>query len=175
MIPSFKFSDGGATTKTIQKLLDGIQTNFGAVTPERIVDLCVCTVYAFRETPKWTIKQLMSPTGIKRLKEKERGSYFYEDRWLSKANLTRGQLVDMIKDRSQHPQAKFIYMASEEPTKLRLHNTEVGFTLCNMATLGWSPLSQACSTCKYVSDCQRETERKYPELFRLRLTHGQTD
>lgn len=173
--PRFKFSDGGAVIKAASKLLAGLQKEFGAVTDERIVDLCVCTAYAFRDVPQWTAKQLLGPASITRLKSKMHGSYYYEDRWLASASLSRPALAAMIRDRSQHPQAKFIYVAAEEPTKARLLNTEVGFLLCQTSTLGWSPLSDACKQCKLSEKCKHETMNKFPELYRIRIEYVQSN
>lgn len=169
--PNFRFSKGGATIKKIAKFLDIFEHEFGAVTNERLVDFCVATAYLYKDRA-FTVGHLLGKAAVTRLKTKANGSKFYEDRWLSKAQLSRSQLVDMIKDRSEHPHAKYIFMASEEGTKMRMLNVDVGFTICQLSTLGWSPLSQACQLCNFVEDCKLETQRKYPELYRLRSEHG---
>ena len=74
-------------------------------------------------------------------------------------------LLDLIIDKSEHPKAKFIFVQSEEGTKLRLLNRDVGFVICQTSTLGWSPLSEACAQCNYIDKCKRETQNKYPEIF----------
>lgn len=170
--PNFKFSQGGSTTKKIAKLLDILEKEFGTVTNERLVDFCVATAYFYKDRP-YTVGHLLGKSAVTRLKTKAHGSKFYEDRWLSKAQLSRSQLVDMIKDRSTHPHAKYIFMASEEGTKMRMLNVDVGYTICQLSTLGWSPLSPACQLCKFVKECKAETQRKYPELYRLRSEHGE--
>ena len=66
------------------------------------------------------------------------------------AELSRAGLLDLIVDKSEHPKAKFIFVQSEEGTKLRLLNRDVGFVICQTSTLGWSPLSEACAQCNYI-------------------------
>ena len=57
---------------------------------------------------------------------------------------------------------------SDELIKRRFHNTENGFILCSTKTMGWSPGSGCCKECNFVDKCLQVTERRYPELLRLR-------
>lgn len=168
----FKFSGGGATSRTLSNFIDLMEKEFGVVTVERIVDFCICAAYAFRNTKSWTIKQIFGKASVKRLKDNKHGAQFYEDNWLKEVSLTRSYLIAMVADRSTHPQAKYIYVASEEITKKRLLNMEVGYVRCQSSTLGWSPLSESCCQCRFIETCKKETQRKFPELYRLRIEHG---
>ena len=170
--PTFKFSGGGATARTLTGFLDLMEKEFGSVTSERLVDFCVCAAYAFKNRPQWTVNQIFGKASIKRLKERTKGGKYYEDQWLSSASLNRTDLVAMIADKSVHPQAKFIYIASEEPTKRRMLNTAVGYIICQTSTLGWSPLSESCSKCKVTDDCKQALQKRFPELYRIRIEHG---
>ncbi len=170
--PTFKFSNGGATTKLLRTFLGRFEKEFGAVTSERLVDFCVCAAYTFRDRTPVPVQQVFGPKTIQRMKEQKRGHLFYQNQWLEAVSLSRNALVDLIKDRKEHPQAKFIYVQSEEFTKRRQLNQKVGYFICQTSTLGWSPLSEACQNCSFVADCQKETERKYPEIFRLRIEYG---
>ncbi|MBR6130861.1 MAG: hypothetical protein IKQ20_03295 [Bacteroidales bacterium] len=172
--PSFKFSQGGATSRTLANFINQFDKEFGAVTEERLVDFCICTAYAFRSRESWTVKQAFGPSSIKRLKESKHGARYYEDQWLQEKALTREQLLQMIADRSEHPLAKYIYMPAEESTKRRLLNKKVGYAICQSSTLGWSPLSCACGNCEFINDCKKETELKYPELYRIRVEYGKS-
>lgn len=172
MNPTFKFSDGGATERTLTNFIAAIEKEFGAVTAERMVDFCICVAYAFRSTKKWSIKQVFGKMSVKRLKENGKANRYYEDKWLSSISLNRQSLISMIADRSVHPQAKFIHVAAEEPTKKRMLGSEVGYVICQTSTLGWSPLSENCAKCPHVDKCRKETERKYPELYRIRVEYG---
>ena len=71
--PSFKFSGGGATERTLTNFIDLMEKEFGVVTAERIVDFCICAAYAFRNTNQWTVKQIFGKASIKRLKKKKHG------------------------------------------------------------------------------------------------------
>lgn len=170
--PTFKFSGGGATARTLANFLDLMEKEFGSVTSERLVDFCVCAAYVFKNRPQWTVNQIFGKASIKRLKERTKGGKYYEDQWLSSVSLNRSDLVAMIADKSVHPQAKFIYIASEEPTKRRMLNTAVGYIICQTSTLGWSPLSESCSKCKATDDCKQELQKRFPELYRIRIEHG---
>lgn len=173
--PTFRFSQGGATIKTISNFLDLFAKEYGTVTKERLVDFCVCTAYTYRERERWTIKQIFSQSSIKRLRESKQGKAYYENVWLSSAQLDREYLVNLIIDRKEHPQAKYIYVPSEESTKKRLLNQEVGYLLCQTSTLGWSPLSATCQQCDFINQCKKETQSKFPELYRIRVEYGESD
>ena len=97
-----------------------------------------------------------------------RAKQYMEDQWLSEANLTRAYLNSLI-CKKEHPQSKYIYMPSEECTKKRSINTDIGFLICSTSTFMWSPFSPACQICTNVEKCKQETAIKYPELYRIRL------
>lgn len=172
--PAFKFSGGGATARTLNKFLAMMEGEFGTVTTERLVDFSICTAYAYRSVPKWTIKQIFGKASIQRLRSRKHGTTWYEDQWLQEKSLDRDSLIKLIADRSEHPQARYIYVASEEPTKRRLLNKEVGFVVCQASTLGWSHLSETCQECNFTERCKDATKTKFPELYRIRLDYGKT-
>ena len=101
-------------------------------------------------------------------KRSSRSKQYMEDQGLSEANLTRAYLNSLI-CKKEHPQSKYIYMPSEECTKKRSINTDIGFLICSTSTLMWSPFSPACQICTNVEKCKKETAIKYPELYRIRL------
>ena len=173
--PTFRFSQGGATIRTLSNFLDLFEKEFGSVTKERLVDFCVCTAYTYRNRQNWTVKQAFGPSSIKRLKESKQGKAYYENSWLSSAQLSREYLVNLIIDRREHPQAKYIYVPSEEASKKRLLNQEVGYLLCQTSTLGWSPVSDACKQCNYTEKCKKATQSKFPELYRIRVEYGEAN
>ncbi len=166
--PSFKISQGGANLRLLSNFLKLFEKEFGNVTRERLVDFCICTSRAFRNRDSWTISQIFGPASIKRLRTSQHRARYFEDKWLKENGLTRAYLINLIADRNKHPLSKYIYMKSEEQTKSRFLNTEIGFGLCLSSTLGWSPLSESCSKCKFKEQCEIETEKNYPELYRIR-------
>lgn len=170
----FKFAQGGLYIKAATKVLEAIAGTFGAVTDGRIVDYCVRAAYMNRETQFRSLNSLLSVRYVKMLKNAERGMVFYEDTWLKEGGLSRDKLIHLIIDRSTHPLASLISTPAEETTKTRMHNMEVGYTLCQSATLGWTPTSPACQDCIFVDRCRANTRIKYPELFRLREEYGRT-
>lgn len=173
--PTFRFSKGGATTKLLQKFLIRFEKEFGAITCERLVDFCVCAAYINRSRTPVIVQQAFGPQAILRLKEEKRGAKFYQNQWLETAGISRTTLINLIKDKKEHPHSKFIYIQSEENTKKRHLNQRVGYLICQASTLGWSPMSGACQRCLFVKQCQKETSRKYPEIFRLRIENGNSN
>lgn len=172
---SFRFSQGGSTARVLTKFIVLFEKEFGAVTKERLVDFCICTAHAYKNRKSWTVNQAFGPSSIKRLKESKRGARYYEDKWLEEGGITREALIQLIADRSEHPLARYIFLQSEEQTKKRLLNRPVGFAICQSSTLGWSPLSESCGDCNFIEQCKRETDRKYPELFRIRVEYGESN
>ena len=170
--PAFKFPKGPATNKYLTKFLIQLEQEFGSVTCDRLVDACITGVYIIRNFNSWSVKQVFNNSTIQRLKENKRGLVFYQDQWLASAGLSRGSLIGLIQDRKEHPLAKYLYIRSEESTKKRQLNLNPGYLICQLSTLGWSPLSPSCKQCRFISKCQKETERKYPEIYRLRIKHG---
>lgn len=170
--PTFKISKGGATTRTLKNFLARFEKEFGDVTCERLVDFCVCSAYNFRKRTPINIQQIFGPQSILRLKEQSRGNIFYQNEWLKTAGLSRTSLLGLIQSKKEHPQAKFIYIHSEESTKKRQLNQRIGYLICQTSTLGWSPLSEACQQCIFIADCKKETDKKYPEIYRLRIENG---
>jgi len=170
--PSFKFSQGGATMRIMSTALERLEQKHGGFSRERIVDYCVSSAYWFKERgDEWKINQVFGPKSIERFNS-DKGRRYYEDRWLASANITRSHLLSFIADKSNHPQAQYIYLPMEEGTKRRLLNTRSGYLICQSSTLGWSPESECCSECQFVRECQIETQNKFPEIYRLRIENG---
>lgn len=172
--PTYKFNNGGANKRIIENFLNLLEKQFGAITCERLVDALISCIYIYREREKWTLRQILGPTVFKKTLEHKHGVQFYQDKWLASGGLSRDGLVNLIKSRKEHPLHKFIYVPSEELTKKRQLNTNAGFILCQLSTLGWSPLSNACSLCNFMNECKIKTEEKYPEIYRLRTEYGNT-
>lgn len=170
--PSFRFTSGGDAIRIIAQALESLEKKYGGLSRERIVDYCVTSAYIFKNRGReWRINQVFGPRSIQRF-DTNKGRRYHEDRWLATVNITRADLLSLIEDRSRHPQAKYIYMPMEEPTKQRLLNHEAGFLICQSSTLGWSPESECCSNCRFTEECKIETNRKFPEIYRLRLENG---
>lgn len=169
--PSFKFNEGGATTKALNKFIAAVEAKHGSLSDTRVVDICVYLAYSFRDKllPE---KSTFSVSLLSRYDESKRGQRFYENQWLGSAGIDRQTILDLISDKQEHPLAGFIYMPSEEPKKQRLYNQRSGFVTCQAATTGWSPLSDSCKGCTFISDCKLETKRKFPELYRIRTEYG---
>lgn len=176
--PRWKFP-GGPNLLVLQddiKVLNGI---FGErVSEERVVDYVVYQIYRNRGTIEKGItwcphfmftdyavdkfkRQFMSETG-------KSGINYYIDLWLNDGETSREELTAMIEKPRPNQIMKFIYMESEEITKQRFFNTECGYLLCQKSTTGWAPQSAVCNKCDYSKQCEQDTERKFPELVRLR-------
>lgn len=169
--PLFQFSEGGATNKTLANFLGLMVEQFGSVTESRLVDVCIYIAYIYRES-QLPIKSRFGKASLKRFTESKRGQRYYENEWLATKELSRDSLLSLIFTSGEHPMTDYLYMPAEEDRKKRLHNQRSGFLLCQISTTGWSPLSKACQECVFTEDCKKETEKNFPELFRLRLENG---
>lgn len=145
---------------------------------ERIIDFVVYQIYRYRDyigtDTRWNISWCFSDMAVAKYRQQfidengKSGMNYYIDRWLSEADLSREGLTVMIKDRSEHPMMKMIYIESEDIIKDRFLNTDGGYFICQQSTTGWSPASPVCGQCNNISKCKDVTKKKYPELFRLR-------
>lgn len=167
----YRLPQGGEPTRVMRTALQRVEKKFGVLTAQRTVDYVVCSSYAFKDRgSNWKLNQVFGSKSMERFNS-DKGRMYFENKWLESEGLSRSSLLNMIVDRSKHPKAKYIFIPSEEGTKLRLLNREVGFAVCQTSTLGWSPLSAACSECNFVTMCKTETQKKYPEIFRLRTAY----
>lgn len=146
---------------------------------ERLVDFVVYQVYRYREAmtdpnSRFQVTWCFSDNAIEKYRkqfiedEGKSGITFYIDRWLSSFGIDRNRLIAIMSPPKENPMRKFVYIESEDNSKSRFHNTEAGYVLCQTSTTGWTPKSRWCSSCAFSGRCMTATERKYPELTRLR-------
>ena len=170
--PSFSFPEGGQAQRQLSKfIVDFTQICGGEFNISRLVDYCVFQLHKNRNAQyqRTLAPKAFGPTALQKyLSMYSKSKVYSEDKWLSEAQLTREYLNSLVNKR-EHPQAKYIYMPSEECTKKRGINTDIGFVICSTSTLMWSPFSPACQMCMNVEKCKQETAIKYPELYRIRL------
>lgn len=169
---SFKFNDYTLST-TISKFIDTITPiEGGLISLGMVVDYMICQSHAFREWDKWSDRfsasWFFSERAISRFYESKPGLKFYENKWLGELDIDREQLKLSFLSKEEHPMRKFIHMESEEGTKMRFLNQDVGYGLCVGSTLMWSPMSEACRKCNYKQKCLESLKFTYPELYRLR-------
>ena len=144
---------------------------YGDITAERIVDYCVFQIHKNRTSQYLQSLSINSfgKTGFNKFVDMSNKSKKYsEDMWLKDSGLSRDYLRSLIEDETEHPQSKYVYMQSEEITKQRFLGSNTGFYICIQSTLLWSPFSETCNKCANVEKCKIETERRYPELYRIR-------
>lgn len=171
--PSFSFPEGGKVNRTLSQFIaDFSKVCGGEFNTSRFVDYCVFQIHKNRNAQyqhSLAPKTFGATALQKYLSMSSKAKKYMEDQWLSEADLTRVYLNSLISKKQEHPQAKYIYMPSEEGTKKRSINTDIGFVICSTSTLMWSPFSPACQICKNAEKCKQETAIKYPELYRIRL------
>lgn len=163
----------------VREGLEKLEQLFGkGFSNDRIVDYIVYQIYRYRDlinNSSWQISWCFSQNAVNKYKGQfidaggKSGMNYYIDLWLNEGGISRESLSAILKDRSKNPLKKFIYIESENDVKLRWHNTQAGFFLCQQATTGWSPKAPPCQTCNYKEDCMESTALKYPEIMRLRL------
>lgn len=169
-------------TATLRRGIERFSTiyNYQGVANDRIVDFVVYQLYRYRDMiadyphNRWQLSWCFSDNAVDKYRrqfiaeEGKAGMNYYIDQWLRQGSLDRQSLTDMLAEPGQHRLAKYIYMESEEMTKKRFLNTEMGLMLCIQSTTGWSPKSPTCQKCNNTSRCLEVSARKFPELIRLR-------
>lgn len=173
-----KLPSGGPVVASFQPLLDSVMKDlypYSEIADDRIVDYLVYRLYVLRDSDHPTsLPVLFSQWGINGYRKQfmaedgKSGMNYYIDRWLEEAGLSRQRLVKMIEKPKPNRMAKFIYMESDELIKRRFFNTEMGYLLCQQSTTGWTPRSELCSKCEFKKKCETATNRRLPELVRLR-------
>lgn len=171
--PGFRFPGGGLAQKTIADCVEKLDEGTGKLSREKVVDFCICQVYAItfydkQYLSRWKVAHSFGSKALERFRSTHRARKYYEDIWLNKLGISRTGLVDIIRDRSQHPLTKFIYPEYEDSTKARKVGTEAGLYVCSVSTLMWTPFSPVCSVCDQAMVCQQMTREQYPELYRIR-------
>ena len=172
--PTFVMPGGRLAEKQVDDALDYLTKHYCEVGLERIVDYCVCQVYrvsAFGADylPKWKVSHSFGVKALTRFVTRKPGQKYYEDRWLAGFKLTREDLLREIEDRGVHPLFRFIYPDYEDATKRRALSSEVGYYICGVSTLLWTPFSPVCRACAKAVKCQSRTQKLYPEIYRLRV------
>lgn len=169
----FRFPGGGAAQRTVASCMELLDGGIGKLSREKVVDFCICQVYAITFYDKeylkrWKPSHSFGSKALERYMGNNRARRYYEDIWLKNNGLSREELVDTIRDRSRHPLSKFIYPEYEDATKGRKAGTEAGLYVCSVSTLMWTPFSPVCQMCGLHLTCQCMTREQYPELFRIR-------
>lgn len=173
--PAFTFPKGGIATRTVTSCLEVLEKIYqGQVSNERIVDFCICQVHAISRFPegyygKWKVTHSFGKKAIERFIGNKQVHRYYEDKWLNKYKLSRRVLLLEIQDKKEHPLASYIFPQHEESTKRRALSTSVGYYICGISTLLYTPFSPACQNCHKTNKCIERTRMNYPELYRIRI------
>lgn len=172
--PAFKFPDGGRADGKLAKFINRLTEDLGGqFSPSRCVDYCIFQIHKNRTSLHQSSlsTNTFGDTAYKKYRQMSAQNKTYaENQWLNEIGLTREELYKMVNaEKREHPQIKYIYMPSEDVTKRRCLNTEIGLLICETSTLMWSPFSPVCQQCNCVEDCKKITETKYPELYRIRI------
>lgn len=171
---TFKFPDGGKVDRQLSQFIQQFTETYGGeFSTTRLVDYCVFQIHKNRTSPhqRNLAPNTFGKTAFSKYQQMSSKQKTYaEDQWLKDVCLTRSYLNSLISINKQvHPLAKYIYMPSEEGTKKRCVNTDIGLVICSTSTLMWSPFSATCQSCKNADECKQMTEKKYPELYRIRI------
>lgn len=173
--PAFSFPGGSVAEKAVSSCLDLLEeAGKGAVSRERIIDFCICQVYAIQGfgdgyLKRWKVCHSFGKKALERFDRNHSRKKHYEDVWLKEHKLSRAKLLEFFADKKEHPLKKFLFPEYEEKTKGRLHNTEAGFCVCLLSTLLYTPFSLSCQKCKHSKRCICILEKKHGELYRIRM------
>lgn len=170
--PGFRFPGGGSAERAVKAYAEALQCTYGVLSAERIADFCICQAYVIsgygeEYRHRWQPAHSFGTKALERFAAATPARRYYEDRWLHSYDLSREELAAEA-ERGEHPLARFVFPAWEEPTKRRLLSTEAGYLICGSSTLLWAPQSPACARCRSSVRCRERTQRLYPELYRLR-------
>lgn len=173
--PAFIFPKGGIATRAVSSCLEVLEEIYnGQVSNERIIDFCICQVHAISRFEKgyyakWKVTHSFGKKAIERFKGNKQVHKHYEDKWLKEYKLSRGALLMEIQDRREHPLNAYIFPQHEESTKKRGLSTPVGYYICGISTLLYTPFSLACRNCCNAKKCIERTIKIFPELYRIRM------
>ena len=175
---TFRFPAGGVAATSMQRWFDSMTQVYGVVSRERLVDFCICQVFAIYGFDgdyirRWKVSHSFGDKAMDRYSTSRPQRRLAEQRWLNLNNLSRELLLTHIEDRSKHPLYRFIDPQWEEATKRRMLSTEMGYYICGSSTLLWNPFSGACGKCCYVDKCRERTGKLYGELYRIRIAEYQ--
>lgn len=171
---------GGPNLITLQNDVDSLSRlwSCGDISDGRLVDYIVYHIYRKRESLErgnyWHPHYMFTDYAVEKYKSQfmsdsgKSGMNYYINQWLDEYEISRDFLVKIVEPPKPNNMRKYVYMESEEITKRRFLNTEGGFMLCQRSTTGWTPLSDTCKKCDYNKKCEQATERKFPELVRIR-------
>lgn len=171
--PEFVFPGGGIAARCVTNCIEKLEKEYAGLSQERIVDYCICQVYAITRFPedyikRWKASHSFGEKALARFARAKQAHRYYEDKWLKANGLNRRFLLESILDKSKHPLYKYVYPEYEDNTKARICGTEAGYYICGISTLLWTPLSPICRTCVKAEKCKERTKKMYPELYRLR-------
>lgn len=174
VIPTFTWPKGGVARQVVFTCLEVLRKEYAEISEERIIDYCVCQIYAISRFDKeylnhrWNITHSFGKKAICRFQANKQGNRYYEDKWLKDIGLSRNMLLEKIQDRKKHPLFRYINPEYEEATKARALSTTAGYYICAASTLLWNPYSASCSKCSKQEACIERTRMGYPELYRIR-------
>lgn len=174
----WKFPGGQYGLTTIAKGLERMRVlyPYEGMSNARIIDFLVYQIYRCRDIIKdggWTLGWAFSDNAVNKYKKQfidaggKTGMNYYIDLWLDDNGLSRGLLVRILSP-ADNSMRKYVNPVHEEEIKARFFNKQAGYLLCQSSSTGWNPKSSYCPKCTYMNKCMAETEKKYPEIVRLR-------
>lgn len=175
--PSFRIIKSGENTRILERWIAHMDSEYGSLSKERIVDYCVCQTYQISKlddnylSSMWKVSHSFSDKGKAwdRYQNTSKQIKYYEDKWLGSNGMSRTSLLGLIKDKDKHPLSHLINPSFEEHTKSRHLGTDVGYGICGASTLLYNPFSKSCQSCCNSDSCILRTKGLYPELHRIRM------
>ena len=179
VMPDWRVPDTHTVTRTVLTGLEKLERLYPNMSDSRIVDFVVYQIYRYRDViPNqgfgWSWFWCFTNNAVAKYKAQfiddggKTGINYYIDRWLESGGLSRANLLDIISHRDEESLAFYVDNPADEQIKVKWLNTPYGLVNCIKFTSGWSPKSQSCQQCQYEKDCVFYTQKKYPEIYRLR-------
>lgn len=148
---------------------------YGGLYDARIADYLAYQIYINRNSiaeGRWKAIWLFGNSSIEKYKNQflspngKAGIMYYIDQWLDGFGISR-EIIAKALSVKKNSMKEYKDSDYEEPIKQRFYNTEAGYILC-MQTTGWNPNSPSCNGCIFIDKCKESTQKRFPELYRIR-------
>ena len=174
----WRFPGGSYGISTIANGLERMKKlyPYEGMSESRIIDFVVYQIYRCRDKiadGNWTLSWAFSDNAVERYRRQfmdvngKSGMNYYINIWLKQHGMSREGLTRILLPQ-ENSMKKYVNPVHEEEIKGRFFNKDVGFFLCQSSSTGWNPKSDYCRKCKFMDKCMDATEKKYPEITRLR-------
>lgn len=166
---NFNLSGSELLNNSIIKFIKIFEDENGFLNESILIDYIIFSIYRLKDVKFVNQPTYFSKNSIEKFLSRNRGVDYYTSQFVEDNGTTRGTIKSYFINNSKHPLSKYIYVESEELTKMRKINTLTGYFICINNTTLYSPHSEACLICSNSDRCESNLINTNPELHRLRV------